>query len=90
MYYNYFHNYMHEILMIMMRLQATMPAARYGPSAASLMKWVCPMDLLALTCCLVTVAAARKAIETWAAQRQFGGVGKGRFEVVNVHVLSAG
>ena len=37
------------------------------------------MDLLTSSGSSVTVAAAGKAVRTWAAQRPFGGVDKGRF-----------
>ena len=40
------------------------------------------MDLLALSGSLVPVAAAEKAVETWVARRQFGGVEDGQFSAL--------
>ncbi len=37
------------------------------------------MDLLTSSASSVTAAAAGKAVETWAAQRPFGGIDNGRF-----------
>ena len=48
------------------------------------------MDLLALSCRLVPAAAVGKAVGTWAAQRQFGGVDGGRFAVLVGTVGSGG
>ena len=48
------------------------------------------MDLLALSCSLVPAAAVGKAVGTWAAQRQFGGVDGGRFAVLVGTVGSGG
>jgi hypothetical protein len=75
---------------MMMWLHGAMPAAVYGPSAAVPMQKVHPMDLLALSCCSVSAAAEKKAVKTWLARRQFCGVHNGRFDIVNVLVLSAG
>ncbi len=60
---------MHDVLTMTMWLQAMMPAATYGPSAAVLMQQFRPMDLLSSSCCSVSAAAARKAIKIWAARR---------------------
>jgi hypothetical protein len=56
------------------QLQATMmPAASSGAYPVVSMQSICPMGLLKASLGSVLVAAARKAVKTWAAQRQFGG-----------------
>ena len=56
-----------------------MPAAEYGPSPAVPTQEVRHMDLLTSSGSLVTAAAVRKAVGTWAARRAFGGVDNGQF-----------
>ncbi len=65
------------MLRMMMWLQVMMLAAAYGLSVVVPFQQVCPMDLFALSCCLVSAAVARKAVKTWAAWRQFGKVNNG-------------
>ena len=65
---------MHDALTARMRLQATMPAATYGPSPAVLTQQVRPVDLLTSSGSSVTPPAAGKTDGTWAARRPFGGV----------------
>ncbi len=42
------------------------------------------MDLLASSCCSVLAAAVGKAIEIWAAWRQFGGVDNSQFAALPI------
>ena len=70
---------MHDVSTTTRCLQATMPAAAYEPSPAVPTQKVHPMDLLASSGSSVPAAAARKAVGTWAAPRQFGISIDGRF-----------
>ena len=47
------------------------------------------MDLLASSCCSVSDAAVGKAIEIWAARRQFGGVDNSRFAALLIFAMCA-
>ena len=80
---------MHGASTTTMRLQVTIPAATYGPSAAVPMQMVCPIDLLASSCCSVFVAVVGKAIKIWAARRQFGGVDNSRFAALPIFTTCA-
>jgi hypothetical protein len=42
------------------------------------------MDLLASSCCSVSAEAVGKAIEIWAARRQFGGVDNSQFAALPI------
>jgi hypothetical protein len=50
-----------------------MPAASSGAYPVVLTQSIRPMGLLEASLGLASVAAARKAVKTWAARRQFGG-----------------
>ena len=64
----------------MMRLQATKPAASSEASPVVSTHSLRPMDLLEASLRSVPAAAARKAVKTWATQRQFWGGKNDRFK----------
>ena len=47
------------------------------------------MDLLTSSCCSVSAVAVGKAIEIWAARRQFGGVDNSRFAALLIFAMCA-
>ena len=47
------------------------------------------MVLLASSCCSVSTAVVGKAIEIWAAQRQFGGVNNSQFSASPIFAMCA-